>query len=246
MTHRRSVLSIHGDLLIVADLVEGAGVHSASTHWHVDPAWTVDVQGRHVTFSRRERQVSLLVPHGTIEMFTGDRHAGLGWHSPAYGCVEPATTLRITRDGALPLAIVSVIGLDPRNAVQDVAAMPADGTSASLCALRIVRTASADYVLIANSDTPDTVDTRRPAARLGELDTDAHMLFYRSSAGRLTRLAFVDGSFVRVAGGPGMRLEFPRAIPHYFDSSDTTSPARQDRAHPPRPQPTPCAASPAS
>ena len=248
ITHRRSVLSIHGDLLIVADFVEGAGVHAAATHWHVDPAWSVAVRGRHVTFSRRGRQVSLLVPHGNIETFTADRRAGLGWHSPAYGCVEPATTLRITRDGALPLAIVSVIGLDPGNAVQDVTVMPADrdGTHAPMCALRIARAASADYVLIANSDTPDTVDTRRPAARIGELDTDAHMLFYRSSAGRLTRLAFVDGSFVRTAVGPDLRLEFPREIPHYLGGSDTTSPASLDRAHPQRPQPTPCAASPAS
>jgi hypothetical protein len=187
------------------------------------------------------------VPHVSIETYTADRHTGLGWHSPAYGCVEPATTIRITREGALPLVIVSVIGLDPRNAVQDVTRRPADGTGTSMCALRIVRASSADYVLIANSDTTDAIDARRPVTRIGELETDAHMLFYRSSAGRLTRLAFVDGSFVRTAGGPGLRLEFPRAIPHYFDSSDTTSPAPQDRAHPQLPpQPTPCAASPAS
>ena len=124
--------------------------------------------------------------------------------------------------------------------------MPTDSASPSMCALRIVRAASADYVLIAGSDIPDALNTRRQPTRIGELDTDAHMLFYRSLAGRLTRLAFVDGSFVRTAGGPGLRLEFPSEIPHYFGGSDTASPARQDRPHPRPPQPTPCAASPAS
>ncbi|HZW72964.1 MAG TPA: alginate lyase family protein, partial [Caldimonas sp.] len=35
--HRRHVLAVHGDLLVVADLVTGDGTHTASVHWHVDP-----------------------------------------------------------------------------------------------------------------------------------------------------------------------------------------------------------------
>src|SRR6185295_16746299 len=40
--HRRRVLSLHDDLIVVADFVDGSGAHGAAVHWHVDPQWDVE------------------------------------------------------------------------------------------------------------------------------------------------------------------------------------------------------------
>src|SRR5665213_1963035 len=42
--HRRHVLTLPGDLMVVADLVAGEGTHAASLHWHIDPRWHVAVR----------------------------------------------------------------------------------------------------------------------------------------------------------------------------------------------------------
>ena len=227
ITHRRRILALHGDLLIVADTVDGSGTHETAIHWHIDPAWSVQVQGRRTTIRRSAHDISLVIPEGTIEAFNADRHSGLGWHSPAYGRVEPATTLRVVRRGSLPVSIVTVIGLNPRNEVRDVSRMPApaaDGRPAA-SGLAIRRASSIDYLLLAR-DPAATADTLPPVTRIGELETDARMLFYRSSSGRsISHLAFVDGSIVRAAGGRGLRLEMPTAIPQYF--SDFTPASRK-------------------
>jgi hypothetical protein len=78
-----------------------------------------------------------------------------------------------------------------------------------------------DHLLIAGL----TERTRRPALRIGELETDARLLFYRSSAGQsVSQLAFVDGSFVRTVGGGGLRVEAPRVLPQYFADLESVSP----------------------
>jgi Heparinase II/III-like protein/Heparinase II/III N-terminus len=226
ITHRRRILAFHGDLLIVADTVDGSGTHETAIHWHIDPAWSAHVQGRRTTLRRDGHDISLTVPEGTVEAFTADRDSGLGWHSPAYGRVEPATTLRVVRRGPLPVSIVTVIGLNPRNEVRDVSRMPApaaaDGRpAASLLTIR--RASSIDYLLLAGGSTAGA-DTLPPVTRIGDLETDARMLFYRLSSGRsVSRLAFVDGSIVRSTSGRGLRLEMPAAIPHYFSDFNLAS-----------------------
>jgi hypothetical protein len=61
LEHRRRVLTLHGDLIVVADFVGGADGHgapaaaapadvdprdhTAAVHWHIDPRWTVDARG---------------------------------------------------------------------------------------------------------------------------------------------------------------------------------------------------------
>jgi hypothetical protein len=184
------------------------------------------VQGARTTLSRGGHVISLVIPEGAVEAFSADRPSGLGWHSPAYGRVEPATTLRVVRRTPLPVSIVTVIGLNPRNQVRDVSRMPiaaaADGRPAS-SGLTIRRASSIDYLLLAG-DSAANLDTLPPVTQIGELETDARMLFYRSSGGgSISRLAFVDGSIVRAVGGLGLRLEMPTAIPQYFSDLNPTS-----------------------
>jgi hypothetical protein len=250
ITHRRHVLALHGDLLIVADLVDGPGTHTAAAHWHIDPRWTTDSRGGRATFTHAGARVSLTVPEGILESFSADASTGLGWHSPVYGRVERATTLRIMRRQTTPMWMVSVFALRPENAVAGVEWLPvgasAAGANAQAVAIRIPRAISTDYLLIA--EPAAAVEPDRGAARLtrqiGDLETDARMLFYRATAGRVvSRLALVDGSIVRTPEGRGFQLDLHRLVPDYFADFRTTNPGRTGIHNPRTEDYRPCAAS---
>lgn len=223
LEHRRHVLALHGDLLIVADLVEGAGNHVVAAHWHVDPRWHVEVSGRRARLSSDGGHAELMVPHGTIDAFSADAATGLGWHAPVYGRVEPATTIRIADRGNAPLWILSVFGLDPDNLIVDVESVPVWAEAGALIrasSVRIVRAASIEYFLVAEpSGQTDGL------WRIGEIETDARMLFCRMSEhGHLTRVALVDGSRVRVTGRRRVQLALPRQVPDlHLDLSGVTA-----------------------
>ena len=152
LVHRRRILAVHGDLLIVADLVDGSGTHDVAVHWHIHPEWSLQVDGRRAALERGRRRIDLVIPDGTIEAFSADPQTGLGWHSPEYGRVEPATTLRVARRAALPAFSVTVIGLDQRNRVHQVTrAGSAEGVPAPALACRIVRSLSEDELLITDA-----------------------------------------------------------------------------------------------
>jgi hypothetical protein len=223
LVHHRHVLALHGDLLIVADLVEGTGAHAAVVHWHIDPRWHVDVRGRRVVFLIDGRHVELMVPQGAIDAFSADAGTGLGWHAPVYGRLEPATTIRVADRGNAPLWMVSVFGLNPDNAIVDVETVPIwaeAGTLIRSAGVRISRAASTDYCLVAEPAGQTT-----SLWRIAEIETDARMLFSRlNEHGHLTRLALVDGSRVRAAGRHRLQLALPRQVPDlHLDLSGITA-----------------------
>jgi hypothetical protein len=212
LEHRRHVLALHGDLLVVADLVGGAGPHAAAVHWHVDPRWRVEAAARAARISTVGERASLHVTHGVVECFSADAATGLGWHAPVYGRLEPATTVRITHRGAAPMWIVSVFGLNADNAVMDVEALPVwaeAGVLGHSTALRIRRDTSLDYLVIAEPTRAAVSDTWRVA----EFETDARMLFCRVTADQhVTRVAMVDGSVVRSSARRALQLALPAAV----------------------------------
>jgi hypothetical protein len=250
--HRRHVLVMHGDLLVVSDFVDAAGSHAAAVHWHLHPDWDIDVQGRRVILARRDTQsaaaersrpncgscdaVTLVVPAGVIETFHGDRESGLGWYSPAYGHLEPASTIRLTHAATGPFWMASVFDLSAGNRIEDVEWLPVSSTSCTLAhaaMLRISRAGSIDHVLWAEPSSSgggpseltwnlefgmrqrkpgDAADT--PATwRGGEIETDARMLFSRvDGSGRLTRLDLVEGSVVRDVEGR-VHVALPEPVP---------------------------------
>ena len=143
--HRRAVLARHGDLIVVADFVDAEGRHAAAVHWHFDPRWIVEVGGRRVTCSlRKGAAIDVVVSDGVVELFHGDA-SGLGWYSPAYGRVEPTTTVRVTRKADGPFSIATVLGLDAANPVSSVEWLAA-------ATLRIHRARSIDEVAFAEPD----------------------------------------------------------------------------------------------
>jgi hypothetical protein len=209
--HRRHVLALHDDLLVVADLIAGPGTLRATAYWHIDPQWHVQIQaGRALCHAGADR-AELFTPGSVMEAVSGDSETGLGWHSPVYGRVEPATTIRMTHTGAAPLWIISVFGWDPDNAIVAVDTVPVWAAARVLdhaTALRITRTTSIDYCVIA-----EPAGVTSASWRVGEVETDARMLFYRMRGeGQMARLALVDGSIVR-AGRRGLHLQLPQAAP---------------------------------
>ena len=235
LEHRRRVLAMHGDLVIVADFLSGPGTHAAAVHWHLDPRWTAQARGRGAIFTRAGDRVGLSVPEGAVDVFCGDDVTGLGWCSRMYGRLERNTTVRIAHEGAAPFWMMSVFDHDPANPVVDVAWEPVSaeaGAVAHAAAIRITRAASVDHALFAESSQSDlapVVQGRDAGAgradrlrvRVGGIETDACMLFSRSTPDRgTTRVALVDGSMARAAGPGGFDVSLPQVVPAFF--SDRT------------------------
>ncbi len=223
--HRRHVLTRHGDLMVVADAVSGAGTHTASVHWHVDPAWRVAVHESTVTFATRNAQCQLVVPRGRVERFQGDANTGLGWRAPIYGAVEPSTSLRVTYHGPLPFWMASVFGLTRDNAIVDVEFLPVSAVAGALVhslALRVIRQRSIDYVMLAEPSTrakrvhgpgPERAE-RVEGWRFADIETDARVLFCRETNARLGDVFLLDGSLVRAHGGSPIEFDAPHRLPH--------------------------------
>jgi hypothetical protein len=211
LEHRRRVLALHRDVVVVADFVRGSGSHHAAVHWHLDPRWTTDTRARGAVFTHDGDRVGLTVPAGCVDAVTGDADSGLGWCSPAYGRVDPTTTVRVSHDGAAPFWMVSVFDLDPQNPVADVDWVPVWAEAGAIdhaTALRITRAASVDHVLFA-----EPADAAAAALwRVGEVETDARLLLYRAAVGRpLACLAAVDATTARTKHSDLLHSELPNA-----------------------------------
>ena len=215
IVHRRHVLAVHGNLLVICDLVEGGGVHDAAAHWHVDPRWTARIVDRRVELSSA-RRITLFATSETVELLDADAASGLGFYSPAYGRVEKATTVRVTHRGSAPFWMATVFDLGTAQDVVSVDAVPIWAEARTLArsfGLRISRPGSTDYVAIA--EPTDGACGRR--WRVAEFETDARMLFVRTSDERqVAGLALVDGSVVSGAGRHGLRVALPAVTPDLY------------------------------
>jgi len=210
LEHRRRVLVLHGDLLVIADLVDGTGSHLAALHWHVDPRWNVAVAGRRTLFTTDgHTPVELFVPDGHIESIAGDDDSGLGWCSPAYGALQKTTTVRVTHEATAPFWTASVFDAHRVNPVVNVEWVPVWAEARAIAhgaALRITRAESTDFVLFAEPAHETTINSRaREMAdatwRIAEMQTDARMLYWRTTPDHhIERVAMVDGRLARHEG----------------------------------------------
>jgi hypothetical protein len=237
--HRRRALMLHGDMIVVADLVTDPGparevvldqrgqatsrVHTASVRWHIGPEWKVAARDRSLAMTACGERIALLVPHGPLEVYSGDEVTGLGWHSPVYGSVEPATTVCVTHRAKAPFWMVSVFDLNPADPVEDVEALSVWAEAGALTeatGIKISRHDSVAYALFAEPAHGRGAMTS--SWRIAAFETDARMLFCRvNRRGDPIGLALVDGSIVRsdrrrlvcVATGcptPALYLDEPR------------------------------------
>jgi len=213
VTHRRRVLTIHEQLIVIADAVLGQGEHRADVHWHLSDRWGVQIAGRVVELTTPEDRVRLVVPQGRIESFRGDATTGLGWYSPAYGRVLPTTTLRLTHSGPTPFAMAGVFDLNPADPIEEVEWLPVwseAGAVAQSSALKVSRRESSECVLFVEPARPST----HGRWRIGEFETDARVLYHRvDRSGKVTCLALADGSYVRSNGRRAFALTLGRLVP---------------------------------
>jgi hypothetical protein len=218
LEQRRHVLSLHGDLLIVADLVDGGGSHDVQAHWHLDPRWSVDVAGRRALLRTAGERVELAVSRGSVEQISGAAAPGIGWHAPVYGRLEPTSAIRVSDSGATPMWIVTVFGMNPANEVLVVEPVPIWARAGALergVGVKISRTHSVDLFGVAER-AQHSQEQQPPVAdqtwRLAGYETDARMFFARSSES-IARLAMVNGSLVRSADRHSLCVQLPRETP---------------------------------
>lgn len=196
VVHRRHVVSLHDDLIVVVDRIEGHGRHQAHAHWHIDPGWNIELTGTRGTLSQDDVAVDFTTLDGRLERFAGSvktpaNAGGLGWHAPIYGRLEPSSTLRITQFGELPFWLITTFGLDRDNAVSRLDLVPAralSGAFVRLLALRINRRQTVDLLVI--GEPRGEAPARWEAAGIS---SNARMLFCRG-ASDATHVAMVDGT----------------------------------------------------
>ena len=218
MSQRRHVLALHGDLLVVADLVDGGGSHDLQVHWHLDPRWTVDIAGRRALLRSAGERIEFAVSRGAIRAGTPDDGSpGVGWHAPEYGRIEPTPAIRVTDSGSTPMWIVTVFGMNPANEVLLVEPVPVWAQAGALergVGVRISRAHSVDLFGVAapKPAESDSASTARQTWRLMGYETDARMMFCRVTDS-VVRLALVDGSLVRSADRKALNVHLPRVAP---------------------------------
>jgi uncharacterized heparinase superfamily protein len=218
LDHRRSVITVHGDLLVVADLVSGVGTHTAAAHWHLDPRWTARVDRRRVRLACGDMHLTMATAGGDLDGVWADAASGLGWCSPVYGSVTPTTTIRIVEQTTSPFWMVTALDLSGRNPIEAVEWLPVwaeAGATAHRVAVRIVRSTSIDYLALVDGD-------RERSWRVGDLESNARALCWRAGEERpIARLALIDGSLVRTSSRRGFLLALPRTVPDlHLDFAD--------------------------
>jgi uncharacterized heparinase superfamily protein len=206
--HRRHVAVLPDDLVVVADLVNGAERHSADVHWHLGPRWTIETcTKRRAIVRAKDQWAEIIAVQGEVECFSADAVIGLGWHAPVYGRLAPNTTIRIRRAARGPYWIVTLLGLRADNAIECVDSLPVsavltDGIAHSI-AVRITRASTVELIVIAIPSS----GTSPSAYRTDDLETDAAMALRRCTrAGDVFGLGMVDGSRALLAGTPVLSL----------------------------------------
>jgi len=108
--HIRSLTWKQGQWLLIRDDLLGEGTHRLDLHWHlgVEPGQTEPGLFELTTPVAR---LTMQCTGGAITTHRGERFPLLGWRSPAYGEVEPCTTIRLRHEGALPHTFTTLIRL---------------------------------------------------------------------------------------------------------------------------------------
>ena len=200
--HRRSIVRADGGgMLVVDELRPGSGtppagsdVHSATAHWHFDPAWMVrtEGEGRLRATHLEGDEAWLLVDSGNVSLLHGDEESGLGWFAPVYGTLVPTWTARIARGSRLPCSAITWIGEAQAGTVPslerlDVTADPAGEAIAA----RVVTGDVASHYLIRPGE-PATRDSR--AGGILDYQTNARVLHFRTRGDALVALDLADAS----------------------------------------------------
>jgi hypothetical protein len=133
VTHRRMVRWLRGHGWAIVDDIEGAGEHRACLHWlTADSPFEIALSPFQVAFDRCESKIrwnlfASVEGKGAVilagkqrenvdpnpEILTAESQL-LGWHSPTYADIQPATSLLYETHSLLPIRLVTIILTDER------------------------------------------------------------------------------------------------------------------------------------
>jgi hypothetical protein len=186
--HVRRVVVLPGGPLLVVDTVSGpadGASHRADVHWHVAPEWRLagDERGL-LTLADGADAAWLSSPGDAAEIRLADQ-AGVGWHSPAYGVVDPSLTVRLTVEGPWPLRVATLAGLGSPDTAPRLRLVEIEpGAAPHAVALEVLGGDERHLFVMSSAGQP---------VRAGGIETDARLVWVRSRGGRAETLAIVDG-----------------------------------------------------
>ena len=214
--HRRSIVRADGAGWLVVDELLGPqrDPHSVAAHWHFDPAWMLRADGdRRLLATHLEgHHAWLLFDAGNVALMHGDEKSGLGWYAPVYGTVIPTWTARITRNGRLPISLVTWIGDTPEAdaPLLERLTVNADPIGEAIGA-RVVSGEFVSSYLIRPGEPPFR-DNR--ACGVGDYQTNARVLHLRTHGDRLVALDLVDASHALALRDGLISVEADEPISH--------------------------------
>jgi hypothetical protein len=183
--HRRHVLFVKPDYLLVEDHLVGKGQHLFEVVWHFAPALDVRItpEGIAVASSKGEGCLLILLDDDEFCLDPGGE-SDLGWYSANYGQKAPAPALRVSRQSAAPAIFRTILYTGPG---RRCAAEERDGRLG-------VRGLWGEDVLITPASRADDAGDR-------DCNTDATWACVRRDpVGRVKSALMVDGSYLRAGG----------------------------------------------
>jgi hypothetical protein len=221
VVHRRHVFKIAGDLWLVRDVAEGNGEHEIEVRWHFAPDLDVRSAGAgHVQVANRKSShlsdsagssLSLLVPEQTAwQSATEVTRTVL---SPAYGALEPASTVRCHARMQLPAELGTVLIPRPETMPREE---PAGPQQLSLPRFAAMSQATVQVYELAYQDASYGFFFAR-ADKLwsfGPWSSDARMLYCRIDQEKLDHFVLIGGTQVLFQGKPMLKASRPS---EYFE-----------------------------
>ena len=161
VTHRRSVMILHRDLVLVFDDLESGSVHEYRQVWHLPEGLTVQeseglVEGLDPSGAGRVALRQALGAGSAFRTVTGETVPMQGWVSDTYGVMRPASVLEYTQVGTrVQFVTLIASGAKANVAPGIVASIDAQGVlQATIC-----DAGSLIEVAIANPADPEEVVT---------------------------------------------------------------------------------------
>jgi len=210
VVHHRSIFAFKPGFWLVRDMVTGSGLHKLEVSWHL---------GVHLNSSKQEGVFAADDASTGLIILVAQEHGWSrvleqGWWSPAYGCKEPISVLRVAANTALPAECGTL--LIPR--ASDQAAI---GDFARI--QQGIRNASGYYYRCDQNEHFVCFSNGREW-HAGALSSDAELLFYRvQRTNNEHELIFAQGTRVNFQGRALITCESPTAQCEILWSGNGTS-----------------------
>ena len=227
LLHRRAVVRVDGALWLIADHLLGSGECEAANYWHFHPDWTsADGSGNEHRLTHADGLfASLVSTAGIADRMHGDGQ-GLGWFSPAYGQVVPATTLRFSAAEEAPASRVTAIAWNTTPVQLGIERAPVladeeDGWHRAAVSVTLDKATVVALFAAPREDADAARAIHRVSVPRGQLATDARLAILRlSPAGEPLTISAIGARSLEWRGLGGFKTSPTReARDLHFDSA---------------------------